>query len=86
MFVIRKDYRIFFDITFTAVFISIISHNAVKLKFNFQRYCTLEGLDYRLKTPTSTYEKMYGRATSKPITEMNDLIRYTEIFEPDQLA
>lgn len=46
----------------------------------------LEGLDYRLKTPTSTYEKMYGRATSKPITEMNDLIRYTEIFEPDQLA
>lgn len=29
---------------------------------------------------------MYGRATSKPITEMNDLIRYTEIFEPDQLA
>ncbi len=43
-------------------------------------------IEYRLKTPTSTYEKMYGRATSKPITEMNDLIRYTEIFEPDQLA
>ena len=46
----------------------------------------LEGLEYRLKTPSSTYEKIYLREESTPISEMNDLIRYTEIFEPSNLA
>lgn len=46
----------------------------------------LEGLEFRLKTPSSTYEKIYLREESTPISEMNDVIRYTEIFEPGKLA
>ncbi len=45
-----------------------------------------EGLEYRLKTPSSTYEKIYLRQKSTPVSEMNDVIRYTEIFEPGKLA
>ena len=46
----------------------------------------LQGLEYRVKTPSSTYEKMHGREESVEIGEMKDVIRYTEIYPPDKLA
>lgn len=44
------------------------------------------GLEYRVKSPSSTYEKMYEREKKVDIHEMNDIIRYTEIFPADKLA
>ena len=46
----------------------------------------LQGLEYRLKTPSSTYEKMHDRDDSVDIEEMGDVIRYTEVHPPDKLA
>lgn len=46
----------------------------------------LQGLEYRVKTPSSTYEKMHGREQETNIGEMKDIIRYTEIYPPDKLA
>ena len=46
----------------------------------------LQGLDDRLKTPDSTYEKMYDRESKTDISEMKDVIRYTEVYPPDNLS
>ena len=46
----------------------------------------LQGLEYRVKTPSSTYEKMHEREEGTDIGEMKDVIRYTEIYPPDKLA
>ncbi len=46
----------------------------------------LQGLEYRVKTPSSTYEKMHERESGTDIGEMKDVIRYTEIYPPDKLA
>jgi TusA-related sulfurtransferase len=46
----------------------------------------LQGLEHRLKTPSSTYEKMYERDLKVEIEDMRDIIRYTEIYPSDQLA
>ena len=46
----------------------------------------LEGLQFRVKSPGSTYEKIYDREDSTSITEMKDIIRYTFIFPWDRLA
>lgn len=46
----------------------------------------LQGLEYRVKTPSSTYEKMHEREEGTEIGEMKDVIRYTEIYPPDKLA
>ena len=46
----------------------------------------LQGLEYRVKTPSSTYEKMHEREEGMDIGEMKDVIRYTEIYPPDKLA
>ncbi|WP_101698703.1 tyrosine-type recombinase/integrase [Clostridium minihomine] len=46
----------------------------------------LEGLDYRLKSPDSVYEKAHGREELTAIEDMNDLIRYTGIYSSDSLA
>ena len=47
---------------------------------------TLGGFDFRIKSPASVFEKIYGRDTSTPIAEMNDILRYTELHTPDNLA
>ncbi|MGL4283098.1 MAG: hypothetical protein ACRCSI_05580, partial [Eubacterium aggregans] len=44
------------------------------------------GLEYRLKSPSSIYEKMYDREEMVDIDEIKDIIRYTEIFSADTLA
>lgn len=46
----------------------------------------LAGLEYRVKTPSSTYEKMHERTKEKDLDDMDDVIRYTEIYSPDELA
>jgi len=46
----------------------------------------LQGLEYRIKTPSSTYEKMQEREDAMDIKDMNDVIRYTEIYSADKLA
>lgn len=46
----------------------------------------LQGLEYRVKTPSSIYEKMHEREEGTDIGEMKDVIRYTEIYPPDKLA
>lgn len=46
----------------------------------------LQGLEYRVKTPSSTFEKMHEREEGTDIGEMKDVIRYTEIYSPDKLA
>lgn len=46
----------------------------------------LQGLEYRIKTPSSTYEKMQEREDAMDIKDMNDIIRYTEIYSADKLA
>ncbi len=46
----------------------------------------LQGLEYRVKAPSSTYEKMHERGEEIDIGEMKDVIRYTEIYSPDKLA
>lgn len=46
----------------------------------------LEGLEYRLKTPKSIYEKAYQREEKILVSEMKDLVRYTAIYSPDKLA
>lgn len=53
---------------------------------------TLAGFDYRLKTPASFLEKIGPRAALKGISEkemlseINDVIRYTEIADKDKLV
>lgn len=46
----------------------------------------LAGLEYRLKTPASVYEKIYSRKESTPIGQMNDILRYTGIYASDKLS
>lgn len=46
----------------------------------------LQGLEYRVKTPSSTYEKMHEREEGTEIGDMKDVIRYTEVYPPDKLA
>ena len=46
----------------------------------------LAGLEYRVKTPSSAYGKMYDRDEPTDIKDMNDIIRYTEIYTGDNLA
>lgn len=46
----------------------------------------LQGLEYRVKTPSSTYEKMHERDEETDIHDMNDIIRYTQIYTGDKLA
>lgn len=46
----------------------------------------LQGLEYRVKMPSSTYKKMHEREEETDIGEMKDVIRYTEIYPPDKLA
>lgn len=46
----------------------------------------LQGLEYRIKTPSSTYEKMHDYDNATDIKDMNDIIRYTEIYSLDKLA
>lgn len=46
----------------------------------------LWGLDCRIKTPSSTYEKMCLRGQQEKISDMKDIIRYTSIFPPDKYA
>jgi hypothetical protein len=38
-------------------------------------------LDYRLKSPASTYEKLYLREQKMPIETLTDLVRYTVLFD-----
>ena len=38
----------------------------------------------RLKSPSSTYEKMRLRTTPRPITDLTDLVRYTVLFTEDR--
>ncbi|MBD5137655.1 MAG: hypothetical protein HDT39_17240 [Lachnospiraceae bacterium] len=45
----------------------------------------LVGLEYRIKSPSSLYEKIYDRAEKVDISEINDLIRYTEVKVKDDL-
>lgn len=47
---------------------------------------TLTGLEYRVKSPSSIYEKMYERVEKTEITDMNDLIRYTQLNSGDDLV
>lgn len=46
----------------------------------------LKGLENRVKTPSSTYEKMYDRGEPRKLGGMNDIIRYTEVYPADRLA
>lgn len=46
----------------------------------------LVGLEYRIKSPSSVFGKIYLRPKSTPIQEMNDIIRYTEIIEAENLV
>jgi hypothetical protein len=46
----------------------------------------LDGLEYRLKSPSSVFEKIYVRPEKTPIVDMNDIVRYTEIQNPDKLV
>lgn len=46
----------------------------------------LEGLEYRLKSPSSIFEKIYLRPQKTSINEMKDIVRYTEIQTPDKLV
>jgi len=46
----------------------------------------LQGLEYRVKTPSSTYEKLHERGADTKMEDMKDVIRYTEIYPPDELA
>jgi hypothetical protein len=41
-------------------------------------------LVYRLKSPGSTYEKMYLRSEKMPINTVTDLVRYTVLFDEDK--
>ena len=46
----------------------------------------LQGLEHRLKTPSSVYEKLHERGESVTMGDLNDVIRYTEIHSQDSLA
>ena len=46
----------------------------------------LDGLEHRIKSPSSVFEKIYLRPESTPILEMNDIVRYTEIQDAADLA
>ena len=46
----------------------------------------LQGLEHRLKTPSSVYEKLHERGEDVTMGELNDVIRYTEIHSQDSLA
>lgn len=46
----------------------------------------LQCLERRIKTPSSTYGKMHERDDQTDIKDMNDIIRYTEIYPADKLA
>lgn len=46
----------------------------------------LQGLESRLKTPVSLYEKMRKRGTFADITEMKDIVRYTGVSSCEKLT
>ena len=46
----------------------------------------LFGLDTRLKTPSSLYEKMRERGSIADIKEMKDIVRYTGVTSRDKLT
>ena len=46
---------------------------------------TLSGLENRLKTPESIYEKAHCREENTKVEDMSDLIRYTGIYDSDSL-
>ena len=46
----------------------------------------LDRLAYRLKSPSSVYEKMHLRPESIPISEIKDIIRHTKIQETEKLV
>lgn len=47
---------------------------------------TLYGLESRLKTPVSLYEKMHKREVSSDITKMKDIVRYTGVSSHERLT
>lgn len=47
---------------------------------------SLEGLENRIKTPSSVFEKAYVRPNPTPVSAMNDIIRYTETQSPENLV
>ena len=44
------------------------------------------GLEYRIKTPNSLIEKLHDREIQTDIHDVNDILRYTEIYSPQQLV
>ena len=46
----------------------------------------LDGLEYRIKSPSSVFEKVYLRPETTPILEMHDIVRYTEIQAAENLV
>lgn len=46
----------------------------------------LYGLESRLKTPISLYEKMHKRGTFADITKMKDIVRYTGVSSSEKLV
>ncbi len=44
------------------------------------------GLEYRVKTPSSIYEKMHEREEKTKIKRMSDIIRYTGLYDINELA
>ena len=46
----------------------------------------LEGLEHRIKKPSSVFEKRYLRPDKTLVSEMKDIVRYTEIQDPEKLV
>lgn len=46
----------------------------------------LSGLENRLKTPESIYEKAHCREENTEVKDMSDLIRYTEVYDSDNFS
>ena len=47
---------------------------------------TLSGLENRLKTPESIYEKAHCREENTEVKDISDLIRYTEVYDSDNFS
>lgn len=46
----------------------------------------MKGLEKRIKSPKSVYEKIYERPEKTKIQKMNDIIRYTAVYDIDNLS
>lgn len=53
------------------------------MDFSQKNNALLEGLDYRVKSPGSLYNKLHQRKEKKSFDTVADVIRYTIILDPD---